>query len=192
MKYKILLFLTLIFTSCQKTESLIKKNDTISEKEIYFIINMLINELGETELKEGKLNFVVDKTSIPQLILNSNVKKSFSKYFNKEDYKYFDEQLENRKDFKISQKEITKKIISKSELNQLIDPKSSNVKEEFIRNYTKKYGNSNYIEFSLPLFSKDKKKVLIDINYFPSGGCTILFQKSNEESWKSEIIMSYT
>jgi len=192
MKYKILLFLTLIFTSCQKTESLIKKNDTISEKEIHFMINILINEIGETELKEGKLYFVVDKTSIPQLILNSNVKKSFSKYFNKEDFKYFDEQIENRKDFKISQKEITKKIISKTELNQLIDPKSSNIKEEFIRNYTKKYGNSNYIEFSLPIFSKDKKKVLIDINYFPSGGCTILIQKSNEGTWKSEIIMSYT
>lgn len=196
MKFFLVFFLAFI-TSCQNFESskIIKnKNNEISESEIYEIINLvLIDKKKSDSLENYQGKYIVDKTTKASYLNDSpNSKKNLKKYFTDSDFKFMDEQLKENENFKLEQHKILRKtIISKDTLDNLIYNNSPKKRDEYIINYGGKFGNYYYDQFSLPLFSIDKKTVLIEINSFLGGGRSIILNKKNQK-WELKIVAIWT
>lgn len=190
-------FLVSLIISCQDFEStkIVKnQNNEITESEIYEVINFILIDMKKSDsLENFQGKYIVDKTTEPFFITtNQNSKKKLKKYFTNSDFNFMENQLKKSKNFKLEQsKIIIKTIISKDTLENLIDNNSPQMRDEFMINYEKKFGKYYYDEFSLPLFSVDKKTVLIEINSFLGGGRLIILKKKNQK-WKSTIVSIWT
>jgi hypothetical protein len=175
------------------------KTQTILEDDIYEAVENIIEELeGENWIKEGKLDYqyVLDKSfQHPSFMYNADKlfeKETIKKYFSIEDKKEFENQLEWYKDFSYQQEKIkSKKILHKQELEEII----SNDRKSFWEIYISKYGDVGFYDISFPLFSADKKKMLVCVDsYFPylNGGAIYLFTKENGK-WKiKEVLYMFT
>lgn len=190
-------FLVTLIISCQNFEStkiVENQNNEITEKEIYDVINFILIEMKKNDsLENHQGKYIVDKTSEPFfLTINPNSKKKLKKYFTDSDFNFMENQLKESKNFKLEQNKIIRKtIISKETLDNLIDNNSPQRRDEFIISYEKKFEKYYYDEFSLPLFSKDKKTVLIEIKSFLGGGRLIILKKKNQK-WESTIVSIWT
>ncbi|EAZ95556.1 hypothetical protein FBBAL38_07640 [Flavobacteria bacterium BAL38] len=190
-------FLVFLIISCQDFEStrIVKnQNNEITESEIYEVINFILIDMKKSDsLENFQGKYIVDKTTEPFFITtNQNSKKKLKKYFTNSDFNFMENQLKKSKNFKLEQSKIIRKtIISKDTLDNLIDNNSPQMRDEFIINFEKKFGKYYYNEFSLPLFSVDKKTVLIEINSFLGGGRLIILKKKNQK-WKSTIVSIWT
>lgn len=196
MKILITFFVFLII-SCQDFEStkIVKnQNNEITESEIYEVINFILIDMKKSDsLENYQGKYIVDKTTEPFFITNNqNSKMKLKKYFTNSDFNFMENQLKESKNFKLEQsKIIIKTIISKDTLDNLIDNNSPKRRDEFIINFEKKFGKYYYNEFSLPLFSIDKKTVLIEIKSFLGGGRLIILKKKNQK-WESTIVSIWT
>ena len=190
------LLLFLFFISCFNNESqktFSKSNNKINEDEIYEVINFVLNEMKKSDsLENYQSKYVVDELSIPNFIIEDNHKEKLNKHFTKSDLIFIQKQLNNKAVLRLSQNKIVRKtIISKDTLKSLENRKSLDWKNNYYINYKKKFGNYSYDEFSLPVFSNDKKTVLIEINSFLGGGCAVILKKKNK-NWKAKIISIWT
>jgi hypothetical protein len=190
-------FLVSLIISCQDFESTkIEKNQNneITESEIYEVINFILIDMKKSDsLENYQGKYIVDKTTEPFFITNNqNSKKKLKKYFTNSDFNFMENQLKESKNFKLEQSKIVRKtIISKDTLDNLIDNNSPQMRDEFIINFEKKFGKYYYDEFSVPLFSIDKKTVLIEIKSFLGGGRLIILKKKNKK-WESTIVSIWT
>lgn len=190
-------FLVVLIISCQNFEStkiVENKNNEITEKDIYEVINFILIDMKKNDsLENYQCKYIVDKTTEHFfLTTNQNSKKKLKKYFTDSDFNFMEKQVKKSKNFKLEQSKIIRKtIISKDTLDNLIDNNSPKRRDEFIINFEKKFGKYYYNEFSLPLFSVDKKTVLIEINSFLGGGRLIILKKKNQK-WKSTIVSIWT
>lgn len=190
-------FLIAFVISCQNfesTEIVENQNNKIYENEIYEVINFILTDMNKSDsLENYQGKYIVDKTTKPfHFDENNTSKKKLKRYFTDSDLKSMENQLNENKNFKLVQSKIIRKtIISKDTLDSLIDNNSPERKNEFILNYERKIGIYYYSEISLPLFSIDKKTVLIEINSLIGGGRLIILKKKNQK-WKSSIISTWT
>jgi hypothetical protein len=190
-------FLVSLIISCQDFESnkIVKnQNNEITESEIYEVINFILIDMKKSDsLENYQAKYIVDKTTEPFFITNNqNSKMKLKKYFINSDFNFMENQLKESKNFKLEQSKIIRKtIISKDTLDNLIDNNSPKRRDEFIINFEKKFGKYYYNEFSLPLFSIDKKTVLIEIKSFLGGGRLIILKKKNQK-WESTIVSIWT
>ena len=193
----LLVFFLAFITSCQNFESskIVKnKYNEISESEIYEIINLVLIDMKKSDsLENYQYKYIVDKTTKASYLTDSpNSKKNLKKYFTDSDFKFMDEQLKENENFKLKQHKIVRKtIISKDTLDNLIYNNSPKKRDEYIINYGEKFGNYYYDQLSLPLFSIDKKTVLIEINSFLGGGQLIILKKKNQ-NWELKIVAIWT
>jgi hypothetical protein len=145
MRILILILVTLII-SCQNfntSKNTDNHKNTISESEIYEIINFVLLEMKtDDSLENYQGKYVVDKISKPSfLIERKDSKELLKEFFTDEDFNFIEEQLQERETFKLKQEMIVRKmIISKDTLNSLIDNNSPKRREEFLINYEKKFG----------------------------------------------------
>ncbi|MEY2922149.1 MAG: hypothetical protein RL108_771 [Bacteroidota bacterium] len=63
----------------------------------------------------------------------------------------------------------------------MIDQNAKDTKSSFIINYQKKFGTKYFYRISIPIFSRDKKMFLVDINYLNGGGSYIY--KWKKDKW---------
>jgi len=166
------------------------KSQTISEDEIYEAIENIIEELeGEDWIKDGSpgYQYVLDKSfNTTSLIFDTErlfVNEPFEKYFSIEDKKAFQNQVEWYKDFSYQQEKIrSKKILHKQELDDII----SSDRKSFWEIYISRYGDVGFYDISFPLFSADKKKMLVGVDSCLPHLCirgVYLFTKENGR-WK--------
>ena len=139
-----------------------------NDEYVYEAVNHIIKEMeGESWIMDGSpsYNYLLDRPTnsfseiynINELFENEIIKKEF----NEIDKKEFIKQQESYSNFEYKQDNILqKKIIVFSDLEKLFKNRSS-----FWENYKQKYGSSGYYDISFPLFSYDKEKLLVVIQY---------------------------
>lgn len=156
---------------------------------------MVLKDLEVSAKLDGiEDNYLQDELTIPSFIADT-VSFKLNKYFSKAEDQYFLQlQFEDRKNFVLLQDSFkSKKIISKKIIDSFYDEKNDSIsrKNQILNNYIKKYGNNFYYRLSLPIFSKDKNTVLIDVSYFLGGGKTMIYKKHNGK-WTYKIFMIWT
>ena len=184
---------SLLFVSCTNHKE--NNSPQVTDEEIYMIVNMVLKDLEVSEKLDGtKDEYIQDELTIPSFIADT-VSFKLNKYFSKaEDLDFLLLQFEDRKSFALLQDSIkSKKIISKKIIDSFYDEKNDSIsrKNQILNNYIKKYGNNFYYRLSLPIFSKDKNTVLIDVSYFLGGGKTMIYKKHNGK-WTSDVIVIWT
>ncbi len=185
------LFLAVFLIGCTNH----RKNDSlkVTDDEIYMFVKMVLKDLEKTQKLEGTQDYYLqDELATPSFVYD-NPSFKLDKYFQKDDLDFIQKQIGERKDFLLIQDSIkSKRIISKKIIDSFNKDRNGNIdrKSHFLKNYKKKYGNNFYDKLSLPIFSKDKKTVLIDISSF-FGGKTIIYRKENN-IWKSDMIVGWT
>ncbi|WP_136669320.1 hypothetical protein [Flavobacterium sp. H122] len=195
MKLKLYILITISFLifSCKKTETveknktvennLIHKKQLVSEKEIYEVINVVLGSLKHDELI--KTNYVTE-----DVLMKFNFKEKDYKLdtlFSKKDIQFIRKQLIEVDNFRLNQNLlISKVVIPRDTLSKFQNNKSR--KHSFWDNYTKKYGNKGFYTMGLPLFSLDKKTVIITSGFHCGGLCgvgtTEIYKKVNGK-WTS-------
>lgn len=185
------LFLTVFLIGCtnqRKTDSL-----KVTDDEIYVFVKMVLKDLEKTQKLEGTQDYyLIDQLATPSFVYD-NPSFKLDKYFQKDDLDFIQKQIGERENFLLLQDSIkSKRIISQKIIDSFNNDRKDNIdrKSHFLKNYTKKYGKNFYDKLSLPIFSKDKKTVLIDISSF-FGGKTIIYRKENNK-WKTDIIVGWT
>jgi hypothetical protein len=181
LKYLVIL---VIITSCSNlTTKEISDSERVKDEDIYMIIKMVINDSKPTEILDGtKDYYILDELQPPEHfnIANKN------NYFTDEDFKFIQKQLDERKNMKLIQDSIYPKQLLSSEIidsiSSIVNKEGSDRKNNFIKKYTKKFGDNDYITYSLPLFSKNKKTVYIEQSSI-FGGHVIICRKENGK-WK--------
>nr|WP_298655184.1 hypothetical protein [uncultured Flavobacterium sp.] len=185
------LFLTVLLTGCTNH----RKNDSlkVTDDEIYEFVKMVLKDLEKNQKLEGTQDYYLqDQLATPSFVYD-NPGFKLDKYFQKDDLNFIQKQIRERKNFLLIQDSIkSKRIISKKTIDSFNNNRKDNIdrKSHFIESYKREYGNNFYEKLSLPIFSKNKKTVLIDISSF-FGGKTIIYRKENNK-WKSDIIISWT
>lgn len=185
------LFLTMFLIGCtnhRKIDSL-----KVTDDEIYVFVKMVLKDLEKTQkLESTQYYYLQDQLATPSFVYdNPNFK--LDKYFQKDDLDFIQKQIGERKNFLLIQDSIKlKRIISKKTIDSFNNNRKENIdrKSHFLESYKKIYGNNFYNKLSLPIFSKDKETVLIDISSFFEGK-TIIYRKENNK-WKSEVIVGWT
>ena len=187
------LYIFVFFSSCKSNESsenLSISKYEVSEYEIYEVINFVLKEMRVTDSLEGnQFKYLVNKPLKPSCITNiPNQNKIINRYFSISDLIFINKQLNIRENFRIEQNKIVEKtIISKDTLETLVDNYSQNRSDDYLHNYNSRFEKNYYYEFSLPVFSKNKKIVLLEISSLFGGGYSMILTKKNN-TWKSKII----
>ena len=185
------LFLTVFLIGCTNH----RKNNSskVTDDEIYVFVKMVLKDLEKTQKLEGTQDYYLqDQLATPSFVYD-NPSFKLDKYFQKDDLDFIQKQIGERKNFLLIQDSIkSKRIISKKIIDSFNKDRKGNIdrKSYFLNKYKKKYGTNYYDRLSLPIFSKDKKTVLIDISSF-FGGKTLIYRKENGK-WKSDIIVGWT
>jgi len=185
------LFLTIFLIGCTNH----RENDSlkVTDDEIYVFVKMVLKDLKKTQKLESTQDYYLQDKLVTPSFVYDNPSFKLENYFQKDDLDFIQKQIRERKNFLIIQDSIkSKRIISKKTIDSFNNDRKNNIdrKSHFLINYMKKYGNTFYHTFSLPIFSKDKKTVLIDISSF-YGGQTLIYRKENSK-WKSKVIVSWT
>ena len=185
------IFFVILFISCTNQ----KKSDSseVTDDEIYIIVKMVLKDFEVHQKIDGTFEYYLqdELETPPQAFLIPNF--DFQKYFSKNDLDFIDKQIVERKNFKLLQDSIkTKRIISKKIIQTFDTGKNDQLsrKDRFIENYKKKYGTKYYNILSLPVFSKDKKTVLIDVSSI-FGGRSLIYKKNNDK-WEANMVISWS
>lgn len=156
-----------------------------SEEEIYEVINFIIKN-GNKSPKNFKII-----TEDPNVKNDSKYfdEKLLKEYFNNKDIKSIKEQYATIDQFTLNPKYILNiRIIHKEKLLSY----SSNGKY-FWTEFEKKHGKEGFLFVGKPLFTADKKRVIINYGYFCGGLCgsgeRVILKRSNN-SWIVEKVMS--
>ena len=143
-------------------------------------------------LENYQFKYIVDELSLPYFIEVDYHKEKLNKYFTNSDFNFIKKQLNNKAVLKLSQNKIVRKtIISKDTLKSLENRASTDWRNNYYINYKKKFGKYYYNQFSLPVFSNDKKTALVEINSFLGGGRAVILKKK-ENKWTTKIISLWT
>lgn len=192
MKYIIVILLTLAFLSCKQNQQKVSVQiDTIKlvpnpidDSTIYEFINFAANDKNEKHfvLRGDK---VLDKPFLDEdgYLIDSLKKDTI---FSKDDIKFLEVQMQSVKNFTINPKLFNgKEIISSDTIKRYATDKER--RWTFWEDYRKKYGEAGYCNISLPLFSKDRQKVIISTWYSCGGTCgqggIFIYQKAKGK-WK--------
>lgn len=177
---------TVLFIGCTNHEK--DKTSVVTGEEIYMVVNMVIKDLEAYAKIDGtEDDYLQDELTIPSFITDTI---ELNKYFLKSDLDFIELQYKERKNFILLQDSIkSQKIISKKIIDSFYDIKSDGLRrqDEIIQNYKQILGNTDVTILSLPIFSQDKKRVLIDVSYFFGGGKTMIYRKHNGK-WTSDVI----
>ncbi|MFN3755178.1 hypothetical protein [Flavobacterium sp.] len=190
MKY-ILKFTFLILIGCGNSadKNELNKSLVVTDKDIYEVVNFVLNEQDKdwanTGIKNNPYKYIIDKDSeihFEECEL-TNAKK-IDTIFTKEDLKFIQQQIQNRKDFKFKGKFIkSKKVISANVIQEIFREIEYNPKKDFYEIYKKEFGNDLYSSIGLPVFSKDKKTVYVKVERLMFGGFSAIYKKENDK-WK--------
>lgn len=192
MKHFIFLILAFAFLSCKQNQpKVIALTDTIKlvpnpidDSTIYEFINFVANDKNEKHfvLRGDK---VLDKPFLDNdyYLIDSLKKDSI---FSEDDIKFLEVQLQSEKNFTINPELFNgKEIIPKDTLVKFRSGPEG--RWTFWENYRKKYGEAGYCNITLPLFSKDRQKVIISTSYSCGGTCgqggVFIYQKVKGK-WK--------
>lgn len=179
----------LLFIDCTNSEK--KTSNEVTDEDIYKIVKMVLNDMSPQQKLDGTDDwYILNELQTPSFV-DENPSFDLGKYFSKDDIIFINHQISKRKVFTLQQDSLkSKKLLSKKIIDSFYDKNAKNRRNTFFENYTRKYGNNFYHSFSLPVFSKDKKTILIDVSSFLGGGQTILFKNINGH-WKSEAVISW-
>lgn len=174
------IFLFIIF-ACSNYNS--KKNQfkKVNVQDIYFAINMVFNNLQKDEVMEGnQIPYLVDVIAKPQYPNeNPSLKKRIDSIFSN-DSTFIDNQLKQSKNLMLEQDSVKfKKLISYKLLEEIktkINPNSKDRKSDFIKSYHKEFGPKHFYTVSIPIFSRNKKIFIIEVNTL-NGGTTYVYKK---------------
>lgn len=148
----------------------------ISDEEIYEVINFVLKN-GETKFHK-KLSIITEDPNIKTD--NYFGKEIIKKYFNEKDSDYILSQFAASKDFLLNYKYITDlKIIH---LDKLLAYKK--LEKGFWSVFEEKHGDEGFMFVGKPLFSLDKKRVVINYGYYCGGLCgkgsRVILKKIND------------
>ena len=178
MKKIVLIFFIIINISCnnKNLSEKVDNNHMVSDKEIYTFLYVVLEKQPKSINKcnnEDVLDFIEH---------NNELKKMFSV----KDLAFINKQIENEEKFEINSEYLTNyNIISE----KTIDKKFSDSKNmiSFWEEFEKEYGTQSYFSLSLPIFSLDKKTVIICTEVLHKGGFgasgTQVYRKINGK-WK--------
>ncbi len=180
--FQLICLFLVISCSNKKNNSEKELSHEVVEKDIYFAINMVLNDMEKTEMmEENKDSYLVDKLSMPSYIDENRVLKKRIDSIYSGDFSFINTQLNQWKDLKLIQDSIKfKKLISSDLLKNMINQNAEDRKSAFIVNYQKKFGKKYFYRLSIPIFSRDKRIFLVDINFLNGGGSYIYKWKKNK------------
>ena len=143
---------------------------------------MVLEDLLPTESTEGAQHtYLVDKLQKPSYISeNPSLKARIDSIFSG-DFSIIENQVNKWANFKLIQDSIkSKKLISSDLLESMIGQTNKDRKSSFITKYKKKFGNNYFCRISIPVYSRDKKMFMIDVNYLGSGR-TLIYKKKKDK-----------
>jgi hypothetical protein len=151
-----------MFLSCQqnsKTEKVVINKQIVSDKEIYAFINEIMPYEKSKDI--SYCNKIVDTD--PSLSKTSEeFIKGIDTIFSKQDLKFIIEQTKYEEDFKLNEKLLKNKIvISGDTLSKFTQGRNEDGRSQFWDKYHSKFGPGGFCSITLPLFSIDKKTVLV-------------------------------
>jgi len=166
MRKTLYILLLPLIISCTKKED----SKTVSEKEMYSIINFVIS----TELP--RLSNTSDKGYITESFTNSlffrqeeYLNTNADSLFNKKDIEFIHQQM-NDTLFKLNPDLIkSKTVVSFDTLMKLRNKGERSSK--FWERFSEKYGKHEYFSISKPLFSVDKKTVIVSYGFHCGSLC---------------------
>lgn len=199
----LLLFISLVFacsngisnktTSVQDTLAISKTTVAnpsylVTDADIYDFINFLIKECDDVQMKNQYGYVAEDSREGNYFFSEDSLRIIKSKFFTREDIRAFYQQTRERENFKLEPSKIhIFKVIPASEMNQFA------ASPDFWESYHKYY-HSGFCSYSLPLFSKDMKTVIIKNKCLFDGlggfGEMAIYQKYGK-SWKKIKVLSY-
>lgn len=162
------------------------QNFKVSDEEIYEVINFIIKKRSEKSIKEIKII-----TEDPNVKSDSRYydDKILKEFFNVKDLKVIKDQYTTINDFLLNPKYILNlRIIHKEEL---LNYSSSG--KSFWTEFNKKHGNVAFMFVGKPLFTSDKKRVIINYGYYCGGLCgngERVILKKEKNSWVIEKVVS--
>lgn len=165
--------------------------EKITEKDIYEVVNFVIKNRKERLHEKGfKIKFLMRSKSDSAVYhyLNKTEESFYSieenpnEFFTNNDIEFINKQIGDNYNFNLQQKFINQlKIISIDEYKKLGTGK------EFWENYDAKYGKKSFVEMMVPLFSLDKKTVIIEYSNITGsrgGFGEIVILKKENNTWK--------
>ena len=188
---KLILILFLILIACQKSNQVIEVKNTnetsVTDSDIYEIVNLVLYEYDEASkrdgFKENWYKYVLDRDLEPLFTHNDSIVLiETDTLFTKEDLKFIEKQIFERKDFKFQTKFLKSKKVIRAEIIRNMIDSCYKYNYSFPKAYLKKFGNDRHYTIGLPVFSKDKKTVFLKIDSYGSG-TTMIFKKVNNK-WK--------
>ena len=148
----------------------------VTDSEIYEVVNLVImvekEDLNSTSGQTELYPYLLDRDEYGNVFnrIDSTRLVKSDTIFSKEDLKFIEYQIKDRKHFKFSQKYIrSKKIISADTI-------------QAFRESSLKKGDEFYLKIALPVFSVDKKTVFIKLERYGSGE-SMIYKKVNDK-WK--------
>lgn len=162
------------------------QDSKVSDEEIYEVINFIIKDGSQKPFKEIKII-----TEDPNVKNDSRYydDKILKKNFNVKDLKVIKDQYITINDFVLNPKYILNlRIIHKEKLLSYSPSLIS-----FWTEFNKKHGNVAFMFVGKPLFTLDKKRVIINYGYYCGGLCGMgerVILKKEKNSWVIEKVVS--
>lgn len=157
----------------------------VSEEEAYEVINFIIHN-GTKSPKNYKVITEDPNTKHDSKYFNEKILKE---YFDKRDIKTIQEQLNTLNQLSLNPKYILNlRIIHQDKLSSY----SSNGKNFWVE-FEKKYGKGGFLFVGKPIFTTDKKRVIINYGYYCGGLCGSgerVILKKNNNSWTIDKVIS--
>ena len=171
--------------------------EKVTEKDIYEVVNFVIKNRKERLHEKGfKIKFLMRSKSDSAVYhyLNNKEENFYSieenpnDFFTNDDIEFINKQIGDNLNFNFQQKLINQlKILSVEEY------KKFGTGKEFWKNYDAKYGKKSFLEMMVPLFSLDKKTVIIEYSNITGsrgGFGEIVILKKENNNWKYFKILS--
>ena len=165
--------------------------EKVTEKDIYEVVNFVIKNRKERLQEKGfKIKFLMRSKSDSAVYhyLNNKEENFYSieenpnDFFTNDDIEFINKQIGDNLNFNFQQKLINQlKILSVEEY------KKFGTGKEFWKNYDAKYGKKSFLEMMVPLFSLDKKTVIIEYSNITGsrgGFGEIVILKKENNTWK--------
>ena len=164
----------------------IENEISVSEKEIYQIVNHVCNELDRNTEREGQTYFYLLENNSIYFDETKKVRTSLNLYFLKDDIPFIVKQIKSNDSFKFKNSFLnSKQVLSTKVISQLIE-ESKNSKYSFDELYENKFRKKLFYSISVPLFSVDIKTVYVEVNRIHDG-FSLLLKKVNGK-WQSEVL----
>jgi hypothetical protein len=209
MKKLLYILFCITLVSCNSKTEEIKEGEvivfsdngtTIYENDIYEVING-VYEGYLSEIKRHKkdetlyLVYLLRFVDFEDTGLNENGIKNYLKnlaeqdLIEEKDIEFIHQQVQNSKEFELDQNRIKDfELIRKDTLYQL--QLSSKTRNDFGCEIINRYGYSEILTISLPLFTIDKNTIIVSTGLYTLGGRTTIYKKENGKwIWVKDISM---